>query len=299
MESKLSRGGGTWRFLLRTTMLHVVSYLLVGIVASVVLDYASLFAQPVIRDYMVEFGSVSLFVGPVIQVLRGIIIAAVLLPFRGVLAGRLGWLWLWLLLVGIGILSTSAAAPSSIEGIVYTQLPLWYHAIGMPEMLVQTLTFSVFVAFYERHPQGLLAVLPPVFERLVRALVSASLAFVGYAVISVAFAIMAGATIDAEQSLSLQTQGLFVSPFLINFGLAFIAAGGLSLARRNLVGVASYVLSATVILAYQAIVLGSPDIVYASIAPLVPAVVVWLLVPKRDGDESKPPALSAARQVAE
>ncbi|WP_137844608.1 hypothetical protein [Microbacterium sp. 2FI] len=247
---------------------------------------------------MVEFGSVSLFIGPVVQVLRGIIIAVVLLPFRGVLAGRLGWLWLWLLLVGIGILATSAAAPSSIEGIVYTQLPLWYHAIGMPEVLVQTLTFSVLVAFYERHPQGLLAVLPPVFERLVRALVSASLAFVGYAVISVAFAILAGATIDAEQSLSMKTQGLFVGPFVINFILAFIAAGGLSPARRNVVGVASYVLSAAAILAYQAIVLGGADIVYASVAPLVPAVVVWLLIPRRVDTEAEHSELSAAGNEA-
>jgi hypothetical protein len=288
MDTEPRGSGRPWRFLMRTTMLHVVSYLLVGIVASVVLDYATLFSQPVIRDYMVEFGSISLFIGPFVQVLRGIIIAAVLLPFRGILAGRWGWLWLWLLLVGIGILSTSAAAPSSIEGIVYTQLPVWYHAIGMPEMLVQTLTFSVLVAFYERHPQGLLAVLPPIFERLVRALVSASLAFVGYAVVSVVFAISAGATIDAEQSLSVQVQGLFVAPFLINLTLAFIAAGGLSRTRRNLVGVASYLLSAAAILAYQAILLGGPSILYASVAPLLPALVVWLLTPKQNKVESEP-----------
>lgn len=86
-------------------MVHVVTYLVVGVVASIVLDYASLFSRPVISDYMVEFGSVSLFVGPLIQVLRGLIIAAVLLPFRGVFAQRRGWLWLWLLLVGIGMFS--------------------------------------------------------------------------------------------------------------------------------------------------------------------------------------------------
>ncbi len=270
-------------------MVHVVTYLVVGVVASIVLDYASLFSRPVISDYMVEFGSVSLFVGPLIQVLRGLIIAAVLLPFRGVFAQRRGWLWLWLLLVGIGILSTSAAAPSSLEGIVYTQLPLWYHAIGLPEMLVQTLAFSVLVALYERHPEGLLAVLPPVFERLVRALVSASLAFVGYAVISVAFALLAGASIDAEQSLSVQVQGLFVGPFLINFVLAFLAAGGLTLTRRILVGLGSYVLSAAAILTYQVIVLGSPDIAYAAIAPLLPAIAVWLLVPNRDAAKTNQP----------
>ncbi|MDQ0092483.1 hypothetical protein [Paeniglutamicibacter psychrophenolicus] len=296
MNTKVEPRARTFRFLMRATMLHVLTYLVVGIVASIVLDYASLFARPVIRDYMVEFGSVSLFIGPVIQVFRGIIIAAVLLPFREIFAQRLGWLWLWLILVGIGILSTSAAAPSSIEGITYTQLPLWYHAIGMPEMLVQTLTFSVLVALYERHPEGLLAGLPPVFERLARALVSASLAFVGYALISVVFAVLSGATIDAEQSLSVQVQGLFVGPFLINFALAFIAAGGLTPARRIIVGVGSYVLSAAMILTYQTIFLSIPNIVYASVAPILPAVMVWMLVPNRERAEPNPPTISATQR---
>lgn len=95
-----------------------------------------------VRDYMREFGSVGVFAGPVVQVVRGLVIAVVLVPFRSVIAGRHGWLWLRLLLVGIGILFTSAAAPSSIEGVVYSELPLWYHAVGLPEMLGQTLLFS-------------------------------------------------------------------------------------------------------------------------------------------------------------
>ena len=57
----------------------------------------------------------------------------VLLPFRIVLAAtRWGWLQLWLLIVGVGIVSTPAAAPSSIEAVIYTRLPLWYHAVGSP-----------------------------------------------------------------------------------------------------------------------------------------------------------------------
>ena len=242
---------GTWRFPRANNGVARRDYLTVGIVASIALDYASLFGRPVIRDYMVEFGSVSLFIGPVVQIVRGIILALVLLPIRRVITERLGWLWLWLLLVGIGILSTSAAAPSSIEGIVYTRIPLWYHAIGLPEMLVQTLLFSVLVALYERYPQGLLAVLPPVFERIVRALVSASLAFAGYAVVSVMFALLAGATINAQQDLSLRVQGLFLAPFLINFSLAFSAASGTLPRRRTATAIASYVLGVAAILAQQ------------------------------------------------
>ena len=267
--------------MVKVTLLHVVTYLVVGIIASIAFDYATLFEQPVIRDYMREFGSVSLFVGPVVQVVRGVIVAAVLLPFRQVLAGRLGWLWLWLLLVGIGILSTSAAAPSSIEGLVYTRVPLWYHAIGLPEMLVQTLAFSVLAPLYARFPDGVLAALPPVFERIVRALVAASLAFVGYAVVSVVFALVAGVGVDAEQNLSLEVQGLFIVPFLANGAIAFIANRGLSSPNRRLVaGLASYAVGAAAILVYQAVVSGSVSPLYVLAAPILPAVIVWLLVPR-------------------
>ena len=62
-EHRIGAGG----FLVRVTLLHVVTYLVVGIMASIAFDYAALFEWPVIRDYMREFGSVSLFVGPLVQ----------------------------------------------------------------------------------------------------------------------------------------------------------------------------------------------------------------------------------------
>lgn len=267
-------------FLLKVTIAHVVSYFVVGILAATVLDYEAIFAEPVISDYMRGFGSVALFVGPVVQVARGLITALVLLPFRSVLGGRYGWLWLWLLLVGIGILSTSAAAPSSIEGVIYTRLPLWYHLIGLPEILLQTLMFSVLVALIARHPRGVLAALPPVFERFVRAAVTASLAFVGYAVVSVLFAIGAGADVTAEQSLTLQVQGTFISPFIVNGVIAFVAAGGLSARRRAAAGLASYAFGFLTIFLYQAVILGATNPFYALLAPTLPALIVWLLIPK-------------------
>ncbi len=285
------------RFVVRTTLLHAMTYLVVGIIAALAIDYAALFREPIISDYMRPFGSVWVFIGPAVQLLRGLIIALVLLPFRDVLRRQHGWLWLWLLLIGIGILSTSAAAPSSIEGLVYTQLPLWYHAIGLPEMLIQTLAFSIFITLYERYPAGLLAALPPVFDRLLRAVVTASLAFVGYAVISVAFALLAGATLNAEQNLSIRVQGVFVIPFLANGAIAYLAARSARMTTRRAVisGVVSYAIGFAAILAYQAMVSGSTSPLYALIAPIIPAAIVAVMCRepwKRDGDNT---ATTAAR----
>lgn len=282
----------TGRFLLRVATYHVVTYFIVGVFAAIIVDYESLFEQPVVRDYMRAFGSISILVGPLVQVVRGVVIAAVLLPFRSALRARFGWLWLWLLLVGIGIVSTSAAAPSSIEGVVYTRLPFWYHAIGLPEVLVQTLIFSVLTALFIRHPQGVLAALPPIWGRLVRAAMVASLAFVGYAVVSVVFAIAAGARLDAEQNLTLSVQGVFIVPFLINVGTAMTAGSGLSQRRRAVAAASSYALSVISIFTYQWVVDGAANLPYALIAPAVPAVVVWLLLPRA----KRQPLPAAARE---
>lgn len=208
-------------FLSKVTLAHVVTYLLVGILAAAVFDYAALFDMPVIEDFMKPYGSVAIFVGPLVQVVRGAIVAAVLLPFRSILANRRGWLWLWLLLVGVGILSTSGASPGSIEGAVYSQLPLWYHLIGLPEMLIQTLLFSMCVGLIVRHPSGVFVSMPPLMKRVTRAATAACLAFVGYAVVSVIFALAADAEVTASANMSLAVQGVFVIPLLANGLIAF------------------------------------------------------------------------------
>lgn len=267
------------RFVLRATVIHVVTYFVIGIIAALAIDYASLFEEPVIRDYMRPFGSVSLFIGPIVQIVRGIIVGVVLLPFRAAIAGRFGWLWLWLLLVGIGIFSTYAAAPSSIEGIVYTKLPPWYHVIGLPEMLVQSLLFSTLLALYLRHPNGVIAALPPIYTRILRAIMVTSLAFIGYALVSVAFALLSGVAVDPSENLTFKVQGLFLLPFLINGVIAFFAQRIDANAKRALIaGLFSYILGAAAILGYQAIVTGAGNPLYGLVAPILPAIIVAIFL---------------------
>lgn len=268
---------------------HAITYFAVGLIAAAVFDYQDLFTQPVIRDFMRPFGSVAVVVGPVVQLARGLIIAAVLLPFRFVLAGRLGWLWLWLLFVGIGILSTPAAAPGSLEGAVYSQLPWWYHLIGMPEMLVQTLLFSILTALIARHPNGVLAALPRAADRAVRALVVACLSFVGYAVVSVVFALTSGVAIGSGDNLSPAVQGVFVIPFLANGVIAFVASPAREPWRRAVASLTSYGVGAAAILGYQAVVFGSAGLLYVALAPILPAVVLWVAIgPPRTQDAPHP-----------
>jgi hypothetical protein len=66
---------------------------------------------------------------------------------------RNGWLTLWATLVVIGILSPYGAAPGSLEGLVYTRLPFPFQLTLLPEVVLQTLLFSIVIFYWVNHPE--------------------------------------------------------------------------------------------------------------------------------------------------
>ena len=135
------------RFILKTTGLHILTYIICGIVFSTIFSYHSLFSMDGVGEFMKEVGGTSTLIGPLVQVIRGILFGIALLLIKDTfMATKYGWLKLWILLSVIGIINTPAPAPFSIEGIVYTKLPLEFHLKGAPEILVQTLLFSYLLA---------------------------------------------------------------------------------------------------------------------------------------------------------
>lgn len=256
---------GPARFVATAAAIHVVTYLLVGLVASRALDYTDLLSRAVISDYYLPYGSADLLASTALQVLRGALFGLVLLPFRTLLAGsRWGWLWVWSVFVVIGILGTPAAAPSSFEGVVYTRLPWWFHLVGLPEMLVQTLGFSVLLHRTVRAPSHPMAARP---RRVMAALVVASIAFLGYTAISLAFAFSAGT--DLASGSDGRVLGQFVTPLLLGFLTALVARG-----RWWGPAHAVLYLSSVVALAlYQGLVLGSTGWLYVLVAPVLPLVI--------------------------
>ena len=63
--------------------------------------------------------------GPLFQPVRGLLFGAVFYLLRDQYFGkRYGWLTMWVILVVIGMVSTFGPAPGSIEGLIYTTLPL-------------------------------------------------------------------------------------------------------------------------------------------------------------------------------
>jgi hypothetical protein len=56
-------------------------------------------------------------------------------------------------LVVVGIVGTPGPAPGSLEGMIYTRIPLWVQFRGLPEVLLQTLAFSWLLCHWVDHPE--------------------------------------------------------------------------------------------------------------------------------------------------
>lgn len=134
------------KFVLRVASFHVITYILCGVVFSAIFNYNSLFAIDGVSDYMRKVASTSTLLVPLVQVVRGLLFGVVFLLFKDYLFyKKFGWLKLWIILSIIGIINTPGPSPSSLEGLVYTKLPLQFHIMAAPELLTQTLLFSYFV----------------------------------------------------------------------------------------------------------------------------------------------------------
>jgi hypothetical protein len=140
--------------ILKSAVLHTVTYFLAGLVAANVFNYEGLFAIPSMVGFMRPYEDVWVMLGPLFQPLRGMLFALALYPLWGNLFNRkYGWLVIWWLLVAIGILSTYGPTPDSIEGLLYTRVPLAAHLRGLPEVLVQSFVYSLVLFYWINHPE--------------------------------------------------------------------------------------------------------------------------------------------------
>lgn len=141
---------------LKTIVAHTLTYFLVGLVASTVFNYASDFSRPELSAYMKQIGDPLIALGPALQPIRGILFALAFYPLQEILFRRKnGWLVMWWLLVALGIFSTFAPASGSVEGAIYTTLPIvdQFLSGGMLEVLTQSFLFSALLYYWVNHPE--------------------------------------------------------------------------------------------------------------------------------------------------
>jgi len=211
------------QFSLKVIIIHTGTYFVFGLIMSNIFDYASIFDQPVINNYMRPIDSGYILAGPFLQPIRGLLFAIGIWPLRTIiLAKKRGWLVLWNTIIIFGILSTPSAAPCSFEGLIYSKLPLWYHLIGFPELLLQTLTFSIIlIKWLNISPRKSRIVPSSKMMRQLRFLIIsimiACFGYIGYAIGGILSAWLAGIEIDVRgPSASLRGQMMFLTAFVIN-----------------------------------------------------------------------------------
>lgn len=139
---------------LKTIIVHTVTYFLIGLLSFTFFDYASKFADPTVANLMRQTSDPLVAAGPLFQVIRGFLFGIAFYFLREIIFVRKnGWLVLWLVLAIVGVLSPFGAAPSSIEGVIYTRLPLWFHIMGLPEVLIQAFLLAFLTHYWVNHPQ--------------------------------------------------------------------------------------------------------------------------------------------------
>ncbi len=138
--------------IIKAVVVHTITYFVMGILAYTFLNYTEAFANGPLACLMRPTTDVWVKAGVLFQPIRGVIFALVFYPLRGPLFGKKnGWLVMWWTLVGLGILSTFGPAPASIEGMIYTNLPL-PSISSYIEVVPQALLLSAILFYWVTHP---------------------------------------------------------------------------------------------------------------------------------------------------
>lgn len=131
----------------KTVVCHTITYFIAGFLAFKFLHYAEIFNQP--NSGMQPTNSLRVVLGAPLQIFRGVLFASVFYLFREQLFGRKnGWLLMSWILIGIGILGTFGAPGGSLEGYIYTTIPVRIQMRGYLEIVPQALLLSALLCYW-------------------------------------------------------------------------------------------------------------------------------------------------------
>ena len=142
-------------YLKRFTLTHVITYLVCGLIFMNLMSYEMEFAQNQYFSHFRPLDSPIVRAAVLFQIIRGVMFALILYPFRERLIGsKYGWLMLFCILFGLTCVGAVNATPGSIEGFIYTEVSITEHLVGIPEVIVQALGFSVLFWLWERRVES-------------------------------------------------------------------------------------------------------------------------------------------------
>lgn len=138
---------------IKAVVAHTVTYFIAGVLAYTIFDYPRLFAETELRFLMRQTSDPLVRLGPLFQPFRGVVFGIAFFILRQpFFTEPNGWLLMWIALVCLSVLSSFGPTPCSIEGAIFTKLPLRIHLIGLPEVLLQSFLLSFVVFHWVNHP---------------------------------------------------------------------------------------------------------------------------------------------------
>ncbi len=155
-------------FIWRVTAIHVITYFIIGILSMYIFNYRNLFESGNLGLIMKPLDSPWVPLGPGLQIFRGLIFAIVLWPFKSIfLSKEKGWLKLWLLFIGLSILSTFGPAIGSIDGMIYTTIPIKQQLTFLPELVIQSFLLSFCIYYWYQKPKKIFDIVPIILVALI------------------------------------------------------------------------------------------------------------------------------------
>jgi len=139
---------GAISFFVKVIITHVITYMVVGAIASQLLNY-----EDIVMDFfgfkpMDEIKFSTILLG---QILRGFLLGMVIWWIKdSIINKKLAWLKLFVILVILGIFNTYGPAHGSIEGLIYLDTSRFENipfsmSFSILEVLIQPLLFSIIV----------------------------------------------------------------------------------------------------------------------------------------------------------
>jgi hypothetical protein len=172
-------------FVWRITATHTIAYFAAGIFALLVLKYNETFGVGIL-SFMRPTDSSWVAAGAGLQIIRGALLALFLYPFSTIFINtKKGWVKFWLLSFGLSYLLTFSAAIGSFEGFIYTNFPMRYHLLGIPEVLLYLTLFTILMWGWYKKPKKIFNTLS-VISVLLIALMSAMGALASLGIIETA-----------------------------------------------------------------------------------------------------------------
>lgn len=140
-----------WGYIGRFSLIHVITYVIAGIIFMKLQNYSGAFSSSEKFTSFRPLDSPIVRASALFQFLRGSLFAVLLYPFYDtIINSKYGWVMLFGILWGFTFIGAVSASPGSIEGLIYTEIPLTEHLVGIPEVTIQMLAFSWLFFKWER-----------------------------------------------------------------------------------------------------------------------------------------------------